>query len=195
MNPKDPYWDDLGLAWRAMRPELESVTPRLQARLRRQSFAIVTALALGIPLCAAAIALGGVTIWQGWATGTWNFVTRGVALASISALLLFALASFLPYRRHAAAQALSGMLEMAIARIRRARFMIRASIAACAIAVVFGIAGAAIRTHAGSPPRLSPIVDLILVGLLVLCLWLCERAVSAQGRKFEYLRRTLEADK
>jgi hypothetical protein len=195
MNPEDAYWDDLGVAWRAMESDLERMTPRLQARLRRQSFAISTALALGVPLCAAGIALGVATIWHGWTTRTWNFVTRGIAITVISALLIRALASFLPFRAHTGIRSLSDMLDIAIARIRRTLFLIRAAIAASIIAAVFGIVGTEIRTRAGSPPHLSPIIDLIIVALIVSILWLYERTLSAEGRKFEFLRRTLGANK
>lgn len=195
MNPDDAYWDDLGVAWRATDSDLERAAPRLQARVRRQSFVIAAALTLGIPLGAAGLVLGVVTLWHGWTTGTWNFVTRGFATALISVLLVRALASFLPFRAHADTRALSGMLEIACARIRRTLVLLRTAIVACLIATVFGIIGAVIRTHAGSPPRLSPVIDVIVVALIAACLWLYERAVSAEGRKFEYLQRTLGAGK
>lgn len=195
MNPEDAYWDDLGVAWRAMESDLERITPRLQARLRRQSFVISAALALGAPLSVAGIALGAATIWRGWTTGTWNFVTRGIAITVISALLISALAPLLPYRAHTGMRSLSDMLDIAIARIRRILFLIRGALAACVIAAAFGIAGAEIRTHAGSPPRLSPMIDLIIVALIVSILWLYKRTLSAEGRKFEFLRRTLGANK
>ncbi|MGH9688535.1 MAG: hypothetical protein ACRD5K_15740 [Candidatus Acidiferrales bacterium] len=195
MNPDDAYWDDLGIAWRAIDSDLERVTPRLQARLRRQSFAIATALVFGIPLAGAGLVLGAFTIWRGWTMSTWNFVTRGIAIILISALLIRALASFLPYRAHADIRTLSEMLDIASARIRRTLFVIRTAIAACAIASVFGVIGAVIRTRAGSPPRLSPIIDLIIVALIVFSLWLYGRRLSAERGKFDYLRRSLGANK
>ncbi len=195
MNPhEDAYWDDLGVAWRAVDPELERVSPLLKARLRRQSFAIVAGLMLGIPLCVAGIGLGAVTIWRGWATGTWNFVTRGVGIALIAALLFRALAFFLPLRAHTHVQTLSDMLDIASARIRRTLLLIRMAMIACVIAAVFGIAGTAIRIRSGSPPHLSPVIDLIILALVVLCLWLYGRRTSAEGRKFDYLRRILGAN-
>jgi hypothetical protein len=194
MNPDDSYWDDLGVAWRAMDPDPKLLTPRLQARLRRQSFAIGTALVLGLPLGAAGLVLGGFTLWRGWTTGTRNFVTRGIAIALISGLLVYALASLLPFRKHIDVQVLSDMLDIATARIKRTLFLIRTAIVACLIATVFGIIGTAIRTHAGSPPRLSPVIDVIIIALIVLCLWLYERRLSAERRKFDYLRRNLGAN-
>jgi len=191
MKSEDAYWDDLGVAWRAADTDVERVSPRLQARLRRQSFAITAALVLGFPLCCAGIALGVFTIWLGWTNGTWNFVTRGIAIGLASALLVRALASLLPLRRNWDAQSLSRMLEIAHARTRQTLFLVRIAIVGCVIAAVFGIAGTAIRIHAGSPPHLSPIIDLIIIALIVSFLWLYGRSVSVASRKFEYLRNTL----
>lgn len=195
MNPEDAYWDDLGIAWRAIETDLERVAPRLHARLRRHSFAIASALILGLPLCCAGIALGAFTIWRGWSTEAWNFVTRGIAILLVSALLIRALAGFLPFRTHAGTRTLSDMLDIAIARSRRTLYLIRTAIAAGILAAAFGIAGTLIRIRAGSSPHLSPMIDLIIIALVILRLWLYGRSVSAQGRKFDYLRRTLGADR
>lgn len=195
MKSEDAYWDALGVAWRATDADIEVVTPRLHARLRRQSLAITAALALGTPLFCAGAVLGAFTMWRAWTTETWNFLTRGIAILLVSVLLIRALASFLPFRAYKDIQSLSGMLEIASARIKRTLFLIRTAIVACIIAAGLGIAGAAIRTRAGSPPHLSPIVDLIIIALIVLFLWLYGRTVSAEDRKFDYLRRTLGANK
>lgn len=195
MIPDDVYWDDLGVAWRAIDSELPRMMPRLQARLRRQSFAIAAALILGIPLAGAGLVLGAFTIWHGWTTTTWNFVTRGIAIALISALLVYALASFLPFRTHADIRTLSEMLDFATARIRRTLFVIRTAIVACVIATVFGVVGAGMRIYAGSPPRLSPVIDLMIIGLIVLFLWLYGQKLSTEGRTLDYVRRSLGANK
>jgi len=194
MNDEETYWDELGVAWRATESSLEQAFPLLQTRLRRQSLIIAAGLTLGIPLCIVGIALGAYTLWRGWTTGPWNFVARGFAIAIISTLLLRALASFLPLNARIAAQSLSAMLDIASAQTRRTMFLLRMAIAGCAIAAVFGLVGAVIRTHAGSPPRISPIIDLIVLALIVGLLCLFERTVSAKNRKLQYLRRTLGAD-
>ena len=195
MKSEEEYWDDLGIQWRATDADIERVAPRLQARLRRQSLAITAALALGIPLCAAGVVLGVFTIWLGWKTETWNFLTRGIAIVLVSALLIRALASLLPFRANQDSQGLLAMLEIASARIKRTLFLVRMAIVGCVIAAVFGIAGTAIRIRAGSPPHLSPIIDLILIALIISFLWIYGRTLSAEARKFEYLRRTLGDNK
>jgi len=189
MNHEEPYWDELGVAWRTIEPDIERALPDLQVRLHRQSLAIAAALGLGVPLCIGGIALGTFTIWRGSATHTWNFVTRGIAIALISVVLFHALASLLPFRKRPDAQNLSAMLDLVTARLRRTLFLLRAAISACGIAAAFGIAGSIIRERAGSSPHLSPVVDLILIGLIAVLFSLCARTVSTMARKFDYLRR------
>src|SRR4029078_2476037 len=41
--PRDAYWDELGIAWCAIKPEVNVIAPRLKARLRRQSLLIAAA--------------------------------------------------------------------------------------------------------------------------------------------------------
>ena len=195
MKSEGAYWDDLGIEWRATDPEPKQVTPPLQARLRRQSLAITAAFALGIPLCGAGVILGVCTLWRGWTSETWNFVTRGVAIVVVSALLIRALIALLPFRAHMDIQSLAEMFEIAVARIRRTLFLVRMAIVCCVVAGVFGIVGTAIRIRAGSAPRLSPIVDLIIIALIISLLWLYGRTLSAEDRKFEYLRRTVGGNK
>ncbi len=84
---RDPYWDEWGVAWSAINPDVTIIAPRLKARLRRQSLLIMAGLLTGLPLSAVGILLGVLTIWSGWTTGTWNFVTRGIAIGAISAIL------------------------------------------------------------------------------------------------------------
>ncbi|HZQ42694.1 MAG TPA: hypothetical protein VFA99_05550 [Acidobacteriaceae bacterium] len=195
MNDENAYWDNLGVAWRASSSDIQRVTPLLQARLRRQAFGIGISVTLGLPLCVAALVLGILTIWHGWTAGIWNFVTRGTAIVLISALLIRALTSFLPFRARTGTQSLADMLEIASARIRRTLFLIGAAIAACVISAAFGLAGAALRIHAGSPPHLSPFIDLAIIALIIAFLWLYARTLSAEADKFEYLQRTLAADR
>ena len=86
-TPPDPFWDELGVAWAAINPELAVIMPRLQSRLRRQSIMITASLIAGMPLTLATFLLGVYTIWRGWTTGAWNFVTRGMAIVAIAAIL------------------------------------------------------------------------------------------------------------
>lgn len=195
MTSERTYWDELGIEWRALELDGERISPRLKDRLRRQSLAITATLALGIPLCAAGMGLGVFTVWRGWTSEIWNFVTRGVGLVIISMLPMRAFSSLLPFRKHAETQNLADMLEIGSARIGRTLVLVRVVMAACIAAASFGVAGTVIRMRAGSPPRQSPIVDLVVIALIVSFLWLYGRTLSAELGKFEYLRRVLDPEK
>ena len=191
---RDAYWDELGIAWCAIKPEVNVIAPRLKARLRRQSLLITAGLVIGLPFSAAGLLLGALTIWTGLTTGTWNFVTRGLAIGVISAIVAIAVSLLLPVRASEAARALSEMIELAIARAQRTLAMIRLGFYACAVAVVFGLIGTAIRAYLASPPRMSPVVDLAVLGVFALGLFLCSRRVRVNLEKLRYLKRALAVD-
>jgi len=191
---RDAYWDELGIAWCAIKPEVNVIAPRLKARLRRQSLLITAGLVIGLPFSAAGLLLGALTIWTGLTTGTWNFVTRGLAIGVISAIVAIAVSLLLPVRASEAARSLSEMIELAIARAQRTLAMIRLGFYACAVAVVFGLIGTAIRAYLASPPRMSPVVDLAVLGVFALGLFLCSRRVRVNLEKLRYLKRALAVD-
>ena len=190
----DKYWDDLGIAWRAIDVDASLVMPRLQSRLRRQSLLIRTALVLGLPTASLAIVLGGLTVWWGWTSSTWNFVTRGIAIGVIGTLALKTLLSLASVRDSADARALADMLNLAIRRARTTLVMLHVALAACAIAAVVGAIGAVIRTRAGNPPALSPIVDIALLALLVATLLAYRQRTSNSLAKLRFLSRAIAAD-
>jgi hypothetical protein len=187
----DAYWDELGVAWCAIDPDISVVAQRLGARLRRQSRWITAALVIGLPLGAAGVLLGATTIWSGWHSGTWNFVTRGIAIIAMSAILTLAVSSLLSVRSGGAG-GLSEMIDLAVGRAQRTLVLIRAGLYACAIAAVFGLVGTAIRTHLAAPPRMSPIVDLAVLALVALALFLYGRQVKVELWKYRTLRGALE---
>jgi len=80
---QDAYWDELGVAWTAIRPDAQIVAPRVKQRLRRQTVFTSVAIFAGLPLSLAGAALGVWTIWRGISTDAWFFVTRGIAIAAI----------------------------------------------------------------------------------------------------------------
>jgi len=54
--------------------------------------------------------------------------------------------------------------------------------------------GTAIRTHLGRPPKLSPIVDLVVLALIALVLFLYGRQVKGKLEKYRTLKRALAVD-
>jgi hypothetical protein len=193
-TPRDAYWDELGIAWCAIKPEVNVIAPRLKARLRRQSLLITAGLVIGLPLSAAGLLLGALTIWSGLTTGTWNFVTRGLAIGVISAIVAIAVSLLLPVRASEAARALSEMIDLALARTLRTLAMIRLGFYACAVGVVFGLIGTAIRAHLASPPRMSPVVDVAVLAIFALGLFVCSRRIRVNLEKLRYLKRALVVD-
>ena len=174
-TPHDDYWDDLGVTWRAINPDASVIAPLIEARVRRQSALIAAALAIGLPFSVIGFGLGIFTIWRGWTTEYFHFVTRGAAIVMIAILMAIAMLSLLVVRRGRTAATVSAMLDLSIARAQRTLIGIRLGIAACVIAAVMGLVGTAIRTRASGPPLMSPVVDLVLLALCALGLftWGC----------------------
>ena len=190
----DAYWDELGVAWRAMEVNNSVTTGRLHSRVRRQSIAIVAALAIGLPLCGGGFFVGIATMWSGWANTTWNFITRGFAIVMISAITARTLSLLLPVRASAEARALPEMLRLAIRRAERTLTIVGLSFWACGIAAVFGLAGTALRTHQSRPPALSPLIDMAVVAITAIGLFLYRRNTKVTLAKFQYLQKAIASD-
>jgi hypothetical protein len=190
----DAYWDELGIAWCAIDPDISVITPRLEVRLRAQSRWIMVGLVVGLPLGAAGVLVGVATIWGGWHSGAWNFVTRGIAIAAVSAILTFAVSLLMPVRSWGDTPALSEMIDLALDRAQGTLSLIRAGVYACVIAAVFGLVGTAIRAHSATPPRMSPIVDLVVLVLIALALFLYGRQIRLELHKYRSLKRALAVD-
>jgi hypothetical protein len=189
----DAYWDELGVTWCAIEPNASVIASRLEARLRRQSRWMTSGVVIGLPLGAAGVLLGMATIGIGL-FGAWNFVTRGIAILAMSAILTFALASLLQVRSGSTTGALAEMIDLAIDRAQRTLSLVRAGLYSCVIAAVFGLVGTAIRTHLRRPPKLSPIVDLVILGLIALVLFLYGRQVRVEQGKYRTLKQALAVD-
>jgi len=190
-RPPDPFWDELGVAWVAINPELAVIMPRLQSRLRRQSILITASLIFGLPLTLATFLLGGYTIWRGWSTGAWNFLTRGVALVAIAAILSRAMSSLWRVGTGTDASALSEMLDLAIIRAERTLLVIRLGFYAYGGAALFGLVGTAIRAYLSRPPAVSPLVDLAVLAIIALGFFLLSRRTASDLEKYKYLKRAL----
>lgn len=192
--PSDAYWDELGIAWRAIKPEVNVLMPRLRTRLHRQSLFIALGLIAGLPLSGAGFILGLYTIWSGWMSGTWNFVIRGIAIGVISIILGVATSLLVPVRANKAARAFSDMIDLSIARSQRILLTLRLAFCACVVAAVLGLMGSVVRAQLTRPPHLSPIVDVMVLALCALGLDLYGRQIKLGLEKMRYLRRTLVLD-
>jgi hypothetical protein len=148
-------------------------------------------VAKGVLLAAGGFIIGALTIWKGWATDTWNFVTRGIAILAISALVSIAVSLLLPVRTSGDMKALAEMIDLAIARAERTLKTIRLGFYACAVAAVLGLAGTAIRTYLSRPPSLSPIIDVAVLALFALGLFIYTRHTRVDLAKYRYLKKAL----
>jgi hypothetical protein len=170
-------------------PDCEGVMAlQLQVRLRRQSHWMAVALVIGVLFGAMGVLLGLGTIGLGLASGTWNFVTRGVAIIAMSMILGFAVWPFQSVRSLDAVQALSEMIDLAIDHAQKFLSLIRAGLYCCVIAAVFGLLGTAIRTHFDRPPKMSPIVDLTILALVAVLIALWGRQTRRELGKYQNLK-------
>jgi hypothetical protein len=191
-RPPDAYWDELGVTWIAMDPDIKVISPLLEARLRSQSRWITAGLWLGLPASAVGLLLAVFTIWIGWSSGTWNFVIRGIAMGAIATIFAIGVASLLPMRAGDATRSLPEMIDLAIGRARRSLLLIRLGLFACAIAAISGGVGTAIRVHLTGPPRMSPLVDLAVLALAALVLFVGSRPIKLDLEKYKALQRAME---
>jgi ABC-type amino acid transport system permease subunit len=194
MTPRDAFWDELGVAWSAINPDINVLAPRLEARLRRQSLLITAGLAAGALLSSVGVLLGLFTFWSGWTTGAWNFVTRGLAIETIAIMLAIGVSLLLPVRASDAARAVSDMLDLAIARAERTLVTLRLGLYGCLVAAVLGLLGAAIRTSLTGPPQLSPVVDLVILVLFAWGLFVYGRHVRITLDRLRALKHVLGVD-
>jgi hypothetical protein len=182
----DVFWDELGVSWRASIREAGMMSSRLEARLRLQS-ALVTAGTVG----SAAVSLLGFclaawTLWIGWSSHAWNFLTRGAAIAIVSFLAGMA-ALALRTRDTAETRSLRGMLQMSVARTER---LIRAADLGCYSLVILalgGTIGSVIRSRLGRPPAISPVEDLLALAIAGLALVWYRRNQAHALRKLRHL--------
>lgn len=190
----DDYWDDLGVAWRAINPDASVIAPLIEARVRRQSRLIVATLVIALPLSVIGLSLGVFTIWRGWTMESVNFMTRGAAIVTIAILMAIAVLSLFAVRRGQAAAAVSEMLDLSIARAQRTLLGVRLGMTACVVAAVMGLVGTVIRSRASGPPLMSPVVDLVLLALCALGLFAWGRNIRLHLRQLQAVRRALGSE-
>ena len=170
----------------------EALVPGLQARQRRQA-ALIGAAVLGAT-GVAGLALGIFTLWQGWSLGAAYFALRGTGILAVASLALLAARTLRRATGPADGKDLAGLLDLELGRAFAAIGVVRLGLAACATALLCGLAGTAIRYASGDPPALSPLVDVALLAGGALALLLAGFRAHARLLKFAYLRRVLRRD-
>jgi len=190
-EPRDAYWDELGIAWTAIEPDLRASMPRMKRQLRWQTLSLVAVTFGGVPVGIAGGVLGVWTIWLGLSTGIWNFATRGAAILVISLLIAGAGWSSRSTLRDNT-ETLSAMVELTLLRAEKWHLAIRLGYASCVVAAVLGMIGYGIRVHFGKPPAMSPVEPTVILAGLGLVLVLLHRSVRRRIAKYRYLRRLLQ---
>lgn len=190
MSSNDVYWDELGVAWRAIDPDLSVIGPKLENRLRRQAAAVLGIMLIGAPLSVGGLVLGFYTLWIGWSHGIWNFIPRGIAVIAISSLLAMATWSRRGSRR-VDSGTLADMLDLGVVQAERFRHVVLAGYWACAAAAVLGLMGYGVRDYWYGRPAMSPIVPLVLLALVAMVLLLFGRRLRADLARLRYLRGVL----
>ena len=188
---KDAYWDELGIAWTAIEPIAANVSPKLKNRIRRQIWLFRAGFVVSATLSLIGLLLGVWTIWLSVTTGSPNFATRGIAIVIISLLAAISAHAFWSGGGGNDSRPFSEMIDLAIIRARRLLLIVRLSLYACSVAAVLGVIGAVIRSYLARPPKMSPLVDIILLALAIVVLALYGRNVKEDLAKFEYLKRVL----
>lgn len=190
---QDAYWDELGLAWTAASPDIQVIVPRLKARMRRQSVAASVLVFAGLPVSLAGIALGLWTIWRGVSAEAWFFLTRGIAILTISLLAGFAAWSF-KCALQDTSHSLAAMIGSALLRAQRWQAALRLGYFCCAIALLFGTLGYLLRIQMGKPSAMPLWPALILLPLLWLVLYLLQRKAADDIARYRYLKQLLSEE-
>jgi hypothetical protein len=194
MNSPDPYWDELGVAWCAIKPGVEPTSARLRSWVRRQSLLIAIGLVIALPLGVLGVLLGLYTIVVGLHTGAWFFVTRGMTIALISVIVLYAWSMLLPVRASENANAMSDMVDLAILRTERILVAVRLSYYACTIVLVGGLVGAHIRATMGKPSQGPVYIYSAILAIIAIGAFLYGREMRQVLEKFNHVRRVLRSD-
>ncbi len=193
MSDDDPYWDDLGIAWRAVNSDSTLVTARLRTQMKRELWRERLGVTVGVVAALCGIAIGYAWLQKPAPGAKW---IGAVVITGIAILL-----ALYPWVR---VQALSRetaplmrMIDMSVAQARQRQ---RDSRAGYVGSVVLVIAGALIsyiwrfRLHLpGAQAMLLMAASLVIA--LVLCLQghhYARKSRDMQAR-FEYLRRALSA--
>ncbi|MBA2589781.1 MAG: hypothetical protein H0U98_14285 [Alphaproteobacteria bacterium] len=191
---KDAYWDELGIAWRAVHPETEIIIPRLQERLRRQSVLITGSVVAGLLFGFAGALVGAYSVWRGWTIGLGNFVARGIVLVAVSAIPAVAAVRLLPVMSGDHAKALPEMINLTIARAERQLVAIRLGLLTCAVWAALEVAGMAFRAYSRRPPAMPLVLELAVLAILAIValgFFFYERHIDKTRKKFRYLKDTL----
>jgi len=187
----EPFWDELGIAWRAASPAADISLDRMKAHFRRETRQFRLAISLAGLGGTGLGVLGVFTAWQGWKLGAVNFGTRGLAVLIVAGILWVIVATLWPVRGGDDVRSLSDFADLGLARAKRSRRAVVLGLAGCAVAAVLGVIGTALRTAADHPPALSPFIDLAVLALMAVIVEALRRHFRSEAARFAYLQQSL----
>lgn len=190
-HDENAFWDELGVSWRASISDPSLMSSKMEARLKFQTALLTAGTMAAAVLGLVGFGLAGWTLWIGWTSHTWNFITRGVTLAAVSLLAIMA-SLVLRTRNGVETRPLRDMLQASITRTER---LIRAADLACysiAILAVGGMVGYALRLRFTQPPSISPVEDLLALSVVGLALVWFRRSQVRALRKYRHVGRIFD---
>ncbi len=194
-EPFEPYWgSERGVDWTAIDPNLRAIASRLPVRLRRQTQWMAVAAVTGMLFGAMGVALGLMTIGTGLAFSIWNFVSPGLAIITMSVIVIVATWPLRNIRSPDGAHAMSPMIDLALDYARKTVSLTKAGLYCCGIAAIFGLVGTAIRTHFERPPKMSPMIALTVVALVALIVFILGQQSRRELGKYRRLKHALAMD-
>lgn len=188
---KEPFWDELGIAWQAAAPALDVPLQRMKAHFRRESHLLRGAIVAAAIAGAALLAISAFTFLQAWRLAAWNFGTRGLALLIAGAALWLIVRALWPVRGSDNARSLSDFADLGFARATKGLRVCALSFAVCGAAAALGVIGAVFRTMAGHPPAVPVAIDLALLALFAGGVASERRRFLREQARFAHLRQAL----
>jgi hypothetical protein len=191
-TPDDSFWDELGVSWRATIRDAGVLSSRLEARLKVQRALLTTGTVAGAVVSLLGIGLAGWTLYIGWSSQIWHFLTRGATLAIVSLLGIMATLA-LRERNGIETRSVREMLRASIARTQR---LIRAADLAFYSMLIFALGGTigyGLRIHLGHPPAVPLVEDLLALATAGLALVWFRRSETYALKKYRYLSEVFRA--
>ena len=133
----DTYFDELGTAWRANIPDIDALTIRLSARLRRQTLINRAVVTLEMALTVLGITIGASLVWTGiFGQGSWRNTAGGLLIIVVTVIAV-ALSVSVLRGENGDSKSLSSMIDLAISRAERSFRRLRMMYFSCAALAVY----------------------------------------------------------
>lgn len=187
----DPYWDHLGIAWRAVNIDPGILATRLHAELKRESSRQKQGLIIGMLAAVCGIAVGVAWLHKSALGAKWIGVSTIIGVVALVALY--------PWVRGQPISGdtgtLIGMIDVSIAQARRRQRDDKAGYAGSVILVLVGGLTAYIcYSHLRFPFfDVMQMITYVIVMAIVFVVFSYRDARASRERqaRFEYLKRTL----